>query len=72
MMEYAFGMKIDAKEILDELAKGPGDRKRVSLYLSESVLSDFRKACGQVPPSQVMEKLMVLFSASAEAEKGKR
>ena len=52
-------MKIDGKKILKDLKKG--DRKPVTLYLSEDIYKSFKKACGNVASSQLIEKLMKDF-----------
>lgn len=55
---------IQADQILRHLAKKT-DRKRISIYASESIYEAFRKACGQeVSPSQVLEYLMEKFTES--------
>jgi hypothetical protein len=54
---------MDTKKIMDKL-KGESDRKRVSLYLSESTLEAFKKACHPIAPSKVMEELMKEFVES--------
>lgn len=55
---------INAKKILAELKKGESDRKRVTLFLSESLYSQFRKACAGISASQVFEQLMKSFLES--------
>ena len=58
-------MKVNGNEILRRLSQGKkDDRTKVSLYLSKSLYEQFRKACGDVPASQVMEELMRLFNES--------
>ena len=65
-------MKIDGKKILERLAAGKrGDRTKVSLYLSESLYSEFKERCGEIPASQVMEELMKEFIASTKPTKTK-
>ena len=51
---------MDAKRILQRL-QGEADRKRTSLYLSESIMNNFKEVCGDVSPSKVMEELMLEF-----------
>ena len=58
-------MCMDAKKIIEKL-RGEADRQRVSLYLSQSILAEFRKACGDVAPSQVMEEMMKDFIQSSK------
>lgn len=57
---------MDSKKIIKKL-KGESDRERVSLYLSKSLLKEFRSYCGNVSPSKVMEELMREFIASAKS-----
>lgn len=55
-------MKTDGKSILQKLAANQKtDREKVSLYLSKSLYEEFKKKCGEVPASQVMEELMRQF-----------
>lgn len=54
---------MDARKILDRL-KGEADRMRTSLYLSKSIMEDFKQACGGISPSRVMEDLMTDFIES--------
>ena len=63
MMRY-----MDAKKILDRL-KGEADRTRTSLYLSKSIMEDFKEACGVISPSRVMEDLMSEFIESYKQQK---
>lgn len=60
---------IQADQILKQLAKKT-DRKRISIYASESIYEAFRKACGEeVSPSQVLEHLMEKFAQSRRGSK---
>lgn len=59
--------KINAKRILERLEPEQG-RGAVSLYLSQSIYKRFKKACGKVSPSKVIEELMKEFIASADQE----
>ena len=54
---------MDARKILDRL-KGEADRARTSLYLSKSIMDEFKEACGEIAPSRVMEDLMKDFIES--------
>jgi len=63
---------IDADDILKELSSKKPDRKRYSVYLSESVYKQFQKDCGETPPSNVTEMLMRLFSDSKRANREKK
>lgn len=61
-------MKIDGKAILGRLAAAKKqDREKVSLYLSKSLYGAFKKACGDIPASVVMEELMREFVESVKA-----
>jgi hypothetical protein len=51
---------MDAKKTIEKL-RGEADRKRISLYLSESIYEEFRQSCGEVSPSKVIEELMREF-----------
>jgi hypothetical protein len=62
-------MKVEGKKILEKLERQKSDRQKVTLYLSKTKYDVFRKACGDVAPSQVIEELMVQFTQSV---KGKR
>ena len=62
-------MKIEGKKLLERLAKEQSDRTKVSLYLSKRLYDDFKKACGKVAASQVMEELMRQFLASLDGNK---
>jgi hypothetical protein len=50
---------IEINKIIDDLKKSESDkRQRTSLYLAENLYREFRIACGDVPPSKVIESLM--------------
>ncbi len=60
-------MKIDGKAILEKLSVGKkDDREKTSLYLSKAVYEAFRKACGDVAASPVLEELMQQFIDSVK------
>lgn len=59
---------MDAKKTIKKL-KGEADRIRVSLYLSQSLLKDFKQVCGDISPSRVIEELMKDFIKSAKTKK---
>lgn len=49
----------EINEILSQLKKQESSkRQRTSLYLEENLYKEFRLACGEVPPSKVIERLM--------------
>jgi hypothetical protein len=51
---------MDAKKTIEKL-RGEADRTRLSLYISQAIYADFKKACGQLSPSKVVEELMREF-----------
>lgn len=61
-------LSMDAKKTIEKL-RGESDRIRCSLYLSESLMSDFKEACMDVSPSKVMEVLMKEFIDSSKNSK---
>lgn len=54
--------KISRKQILARIRQREKDRKKVTLYLSESLYEEFKEACDGVPASQVIEELMKEFT----------
>ena len=59
-------MGINGKAILKRLeAKRVGDKGRVTLYLSKSLYRDFKKKCGDIPASIVLEELLKEFIATS-------
>jgi hypothetical protein len=60
---------MDARKILAKL-KGEADRVRTSLYLSRSIMEEFKDACGGMTPSRVMEELMLNFIEQMKGKKG--
>jgi hypothetical protein len=61
---------MDSKKTLEKL-KGESDRLRVSLYLSQSILAEFKEACQGISPSKVMEELMKEFVQDAKSKNKK-
>lgn len=61
-------MLMDARKTIEKL-KGETDRERTSLYLSKSIMEDFKTACEGVAPSRVMEELMREFIESYRASR---
>lgn len=50
---------VEINEILKDLRRDEcSKRQRTSLYLAEDLYKEFRLACGEVPPSKVIERLM--------------
>ena len=58
--------KIDGKKIIERIKKSSDDRKKVSLYLSETLFESFKRACSEVSASRVMEELMKDFVESVK------
>ncbi|MBF0366479.1 MAG: hypothetical protein HQK50_12980 [Oligoflexia bacterium] len=54
--------EINSKKILDDLGKT--DKERVTLYLSKRLYSEFKKACGDIAASRVVERLIEDFMDS--------
>lgn len=48
------------KVIEDLKTSGYSKRQRTSLYLSEELYKKFRLACGEVPVSKAIERLMLI------------
>lgn len=59
-------MAIDAKKTLQKLKGEELNRGPVSVYLDKDVFKEFKKACGNVPHSRVLEELMREFIDSAK------
>lgn len=55
-------MKIEARKWLAELAQDKSDRKRTSVYVSETILNEFKEICGEGGVSKMLEKLMREFN----------
>ena len=63
-------MNNDAKEILEQVDQDKkGDRGRFTFYLSKRAVEEFKKACGEIKPSPVLEKLIKKFSESLSKQK---
>lgn len=41
--------------------RGENDRQSTTVYVSQSILSEFKEACGEIPSSKVLEELMREF-----------
>jgi hypothetical protein len=59
-------MKIDGKKILQKLSQEKSDRQKVTLYLSKGLFEEFKKGCGDIAASQVVEELMRQFNESVK------
>ena len=58
---------VDAKRILDKVKlRGEPNKTRMSMSLDPETFERFKKLCGDVPLSQVVEELMREFIASAQ------
>ena len=58
-------MKIDAKKLLTELkSERGGNRGSVTMYMDKDLFARFKAACGDVPPSKVVEEFIRQFLAS--------
>ena len=66
-------MGINAKQILKRLEEKQNDRGPVTLYLSGSLLKQFKSKCGNHSTSVVLEELMKEFisSSTIKSKKGK-
>lgn len=61
-------MKREAQKILEEaLNEAPGDRGRVTFYLSKAAVKQFKNACGPRKASRVLERLIRAFSQGRAA-----
>lgn len=59
-------MGISGKAILKRLeADRSKDKGRVTLYLSKGLYKEFKKKCGKVPASLVLEELLKEFVATS-------
>jgi hypothetical protein len=51
---------MNLKEMFKEIrTEAPRDRIKVSLYISESIFTEFREACDDLAPSKVVERFML-------------
>jgi hypothetical protein len=62
-------LEINADLILVELTKEESSKKKTNIYVDETVWEDFKKTCGSIPPSNVLERLMKLFIQSKNPRK---
>lgn len=53
--------KIDAKSIIKKIKQEEEDRTKTSLYLSKKLYEEFKKKCGDLPTSRVLEELIRQF-----------
>lgn len=60
-------MPVDAKKMLEKIKVV--DRGPVNLYLDKSLYQSFKKACGDISASKVLEEFMREFIESAETPK---
>ena len=63
------GMSEQMSKIVEEVKlESASDRNRVTLYLSKSVYREFRKCCGDVAVSRVIEKMLKAFTEQRKGE----
>ena len=55
--------KINGQEILKKLSV-KSDRTKTTFYISKSLYEEFKRHCGEIASSQVLEELMRQFVAS--------
>ena len=71
---HNFDMSKEKKDryaaIKERLQDKYGDRAKTSLYLSESLMERFKKACGTAVPSRVIEELMADFIETTNSKPG--
>lgn len=51
---------MNAKKTLKKL-RGESDRLSTTVYVSQTILQEFKDSCGEVSPSRVLEELMREF-----------
>jgi len=51
----------ETEEILHRLQIKQGNKKKITLYLSEDVYDEFKIACQDVAASRVVEEMMCMF-----------
>ena len=62
-------MGINARKTLQKLRGAETKRGKVTLYLDRELYNQFKKFCGDIPPSRVTESLMREFVESAKKNK---
>ncbi len=65
MSKKELNLKINGKAILDKL-DGYSDREKTSLYLSKSLMKQFKLALGDRSASQAIELLMDAFLGTVD------
>lgn len=73
IIEYAIDfvkifIMIDAKKTIERL-KGESDKERYSVYFSRFIFEEFKKHCGEISASKVLEELMKEFIESSKSSK---
>lgn len=63
--------KINGQEILKRLSVKP-DRTKTTFYISQSLYEEFKRHCGEITSSKVLEELMRQFVASTKPSKRKK
>lgn len=62
-------MGINGNDIKRRLEAENRKRGRVTLYLSKDVYSDFKKHCGELPASVVIDELMIEYMRTTDGPK---
>ena len=63
-------MYVDRDKILKRLeAKKGSEKGPVTLYLTKAVYAQFKQTCGKVPPSSVVEEMMLDFIEQTPGKK---
>ena len=57
------------KRVMEKVAAKTADKGKVSHYLSKNVYAEFKRKCGLVPASVVLEELMREFNATSPEPK---
>ena len=58
-------IKVDARAIKKQLREKASTKQKLSFYLDGKLYKKFKKACGGIPASQVVEALMNAFVDSS-------
>jgi hypothetical protein len=63
---------VNSKALIKRLAAPPKrERGNTMLYLNKDLFAEFKKTCGTIAPSKVIEALMAEFVADHKAKSGK-
>jgi hypothetical protein len=58
---------MDSKKILEKV-RGESAKTKISLYLSKALIEEFKEACGDIPPSRIVEALLKDFLQSVKTQ----